>query len=80
MISRVPPGWQPPPPEGMYEVTCGLPAKWCRCDPSVREYRPMPSKPRSVVVTTLLVLLTIFVIAPAIVATLFAGGCSVVLR
>ncbi len=66
-----PPG-NPPKLPAMYCTACGATAAACQCEPGVRHLAPVPVKPRSVVGTTLLVLLTVFVIAPI----LLVGGCQ----
>ena len=68
---------QPPPPPvwatPLYCTACGQFAHYCACPPGVRNLQPMPKRPRSVVGTTLLVLLTVFVLAPI----LLIAACSV---
>lgn len=56
----------------MYCTTCGARAEVCQCAPGIRHLAPMPQQQRSVVGTTMLVLLTIFVIVPV----LLIGGCN----
>lgn len=60
-----PPG-NPPRPLPLYCTTCGCHAADCLCLPGTRNLAPIPARPRSVVGTTLLVLLTVFVIAPVL--------------
>lgn len=66
------PAWVVPPSVPLYCTTCGARAQDCLCLPGTRSLAPIPPRQRSVVGTTLLVLLTVFVIAPI----LLIAGCS----
>jgi len=66
-----PPGNTPRPP-ALYCTACGATATACTCEPGLRHLAPIPAQPRSVIGTTLLVLLTVLVIAPI----LLIAGCQ----